>query len=151
MNAHDNRFDAPPTTGVRSDWTLEGANRALVLVKRIAADVVEGYARLTELQEIIDSQHCGGAGAPVRDAQEEIVAVADRLRHWVAEMDAVGAELKDWASGIVDFPGRADGRKVCFCWRLGEAGVAHWHEPDEGFAQRRGVDTLETAMAAGNE
>lgn len=151
MNADDNRFDAPPTTGVRRDWTLEDANRSLVLVKRIVDDVVEGYARLTELQEIIDSQHYGGSGAPVSDAQEEIVAVADRLRHWVAEMDAVGAELKDWANGIVDFPGRADGREVCFCWRLGEARIAHWHEPDEGFAQRRGVDELEPATALGKE
>jgi hypothetical protein len=118
------------------------ANRALVLVKRILADITTNYARMLELQDVIDAAQPGGVGENLRRAHEEIVAVAEKLQHCVGELADVGVELRDWSEGIVDFPCMADGRPVCLCWRLGERRVAHWHEVGEGFAQRRSLQTL---------
>lgn len=125
-------------------FTVDEADRALVLVKRIVADVVRDYARLLELQEIIDAS--GVAGSPqAHAAREEISRTAESLQTCIAEADAVGVVLKDWAVGIVDFPTCADGREVQLCWRLGEPRVAHWHETDAGFAERQPIETLPSA------
>jgi len=45
--------------------------------------------------------------------------------------------LRDAESGLVDFPSERGGRPIHLCWKLGEDRVAHWHEPDAGFANRR--------------
>ena len=51
-------------------------------------------------------------------------------------------ELRDWSLGIVDFPCLAAGSEVRLCWRWGEGQVAHWHEVDEGFANRKPITSL---------
>jgi hypothetical protein len=45
-------------------------------------------------------------------------------------------ELRDIATGLVDFPAELEGGPAYLCWRLGEETVGHWHRPDEGFAGR---------------
>ena len=126
----------------RRCFTLHDANRALVLVKRILADVTEDYARLVDLQEIIDAAQLGDIGRQARRAQEDILIVAERLQHCAEEIEQIGVELKDWSVGVVDFPCAAGGRLVHLCWRLGEPEVAYWHEVDAGFAERRPIHVL---------
>ena len=126
----------------RRCFTPHEANCALVLVKRIVADITEDYARLEELQEIIDAAQLGDAGRGARQAQEDIVIVAERLQHCAEEIEEIGVELKDWSAGVVDFPCLAEGRVIWLCWRLGEPKVAHWHEVDAGFAERQPVSTM---------
>ena len=128
-------------------FSVDEANRALVLVKRIVEDVVAGYARLVDLQEIIDSAHSGGVEDHAIGAQEEIVQVAERLQICAQEMEDVGADLKDWSLGIVDFPCRVGGQRICLCWQLGEPRVEFWHEADQGFAERQPIETLLTPEA----
>jgi hypothetical protein len=55
----------------------------------------------------------------------------------VAEIDAMGGQLKDLALGLVDFPAEIGGEKVSLCWQFGEPEVAFWHRGGEGFAGRR--------------
>ena len=47
----------------------------------------------------------------------------------VAEMDAIGVQVKDVESGLLDFP----------C-RLGETSIDHWHTTDSGFKDRQPID-----------
>jgi hypothetical protein len=74
----------------------------------------------------------GGAtgGRDYWEAQSTLRAEIERL----AEENVV---LRDPESGLVDFPGERDGRRVWLCWRLGEERVRHWHELDTGFVGRR--------------
>jgi hypothetical protein len=44
--------------------------------------------------------------------------------------------LRDFETGLVDFPAVISGEEVYLCWRLGEPDVAYWHRPDEGFGGR---------------
>jgi hypothetical protein len=64
-------------------------------------------------------------------------AAQSTLRDEVAWLARRGIALRDPESGLVDFPGERDGRRVWLCWRLGEERVGHWHELDAGFAGRR--------------
>jgi hypothetical protein len=51
----------------------------------------------------------------------------------------LGVELKDYFTGLVDFPSRLEGREVYLCWRFEEAEVCHWHELNAGFAGRQKI------------
>ncbi len=74
----------------------------------------------------------GGAsgGREYWEAQRILRAEIERL----AEENIV---LRDPETGLVDFPGEHEGRRVWLCWQLGEERVAHWHELDTGFIGRR--------------
>ncbi|MFA6134237.1 MAG: DUF2203 domain-containing protein [Phycisphaerae bacterium] len=134
--------DAPARCHGGRLFTVPEANRALVLVKRIIADIVVGYARLGDLQEAIDAggEATGGNGCDT--VRQELLSTVERLQRCMEELDEVGVELVDWSRGIVDFPSAADGRKICLCWQHGQERVAQWHEVDAGSAQRQSIETL---------
>lgn len=127
--------------GVR--WfTVAEANRSLVLVKRIVADVISLHRRLLSRQEayVIAETRC--RNAELEDARRELFDTGEQLRICLNELEQVGVALKDWSLGIVDFPCLAGGARVQLCWRWGEATVGHWHEVDEGFANRKPIGSL---------
>jgi hypothetical protein len=63
-----------------------------------------------------------------------------RVRDAMAEIDAIGVQVKDLDVGLLDFPCKVDGKVVLLCWKLGEEGITHWHGPEEGFAGRKPID-----------
>ncbi len=42
------------------------------------------------------------------------------MKDYVQELHALGVELKDYYTGLVDFPAWMNGHEVYLCWRLGE-------------------------------
>ncbi len=58
------------------------------------------------------------------------------------EVEALGAVVKDYRLGLVDFQGRRGNETVWLCWRYGEPAVAHWHPLDEGFDARRPLERM---------
>jgi hypothetical protein len=72
-----------------------------------------------------------------RKAQRE--KAAQRLKDAMAEIDAMGVQVKDLDIGLLDFPCEVDGQIVLLCWRLGEKAITHWHGVSEGFAGRKPV------------
>ncbi len=123
-------------------FTLAEANRALVLVRRIVADVIAEYRRLLDLQEALEAAEKGQQDDRVRESRLELIRAAGRLRAFLEELDDVGVELRDWALGVVDFPAVAGGRPVCLCWQHGEEAVNYWHEADTDYAGRQPIHTL---------
>lgn len=63
-----------------------------------------------------------------------------RLHGVLEQIARRGVQVKDVQRGLLDFPARRDGRTVLLCWRVGEAGLAFWHEIEAGFAGRQPVD-----------
>ncbi len=66
------------------------------------------------------------------------------------EIAAIGVQVKDLDSGLLDFPCRVDDEIVLLCWKLGEPCIAYWHGMHEGFAGRKPVDQR-IANAPGSE
>jgi len=62
------------------------------------------------------------------------------VRESVAEMDAIGVQVKDLEYGLLDFPCRIDDEVVLLCWRMGEKTIEHWHTVESGFKGRQPVD-----------
>jgi hypothetical protein len=63
-----------------------------------------------------------------------------RVKDAMAEIDAIGVQVKDLDIGLLDFPCEVDGSTVLLCWKLGETGITHWHSPTEGFAGHKLID-----------
>jgi hypothetical protein len=63
-----------------------------------------------------------------------------RVRESVAEIDAIGVQVKDLEAGLLDFPCRLDDKVVLLCWRMGEPAIEHWHTTETGFKDRQPVD-----------
>jgi hypothetical protein len=63
-----------------------------------------------------------------------------RLKDAMAEIDAMGVQVKDLDIGLLDFPCEVDGQIILLCWKLGESTIAHWHGVSDGFAGRKPID-----------
>jgi hypothetical protein len=137
-------------------FTVERANSALPLVRRIVQDVVAEHPRWKDL---ISRYELAAAGArpewgesPEQLAlRQEIDGVAQRINGYVDELSEIGCLLKGFEDGLVDFYGLQSGRLVFLCWRLGEDAVAHWHELDAGFTGRQPITPDFVAAEAASE
>jgi hypothetical protein len=124
----------------RRTFTLEQANSALPLVRRIIADIVSSYREIAAMRQRLAQDSLTLSGREqLESAAEHQEQVFDAL---VDELTEIGCELKDPDMGLVDFVGRHAGRDVNLCWRMGEDRVAWWHEVHAGFAGRRPASTL---------
>jgi hypothetical protein len=125
-------------------FTPAEANASLPLVRAIVKDITELAVSLRDRHERL-SRLGGGDRGVLGDAyqeemqtlQQDVDRAQERMKEFVQELQELGVELKDFYTGLVDFPARMNGREVYLCWRLGEADVGHWHELDAGFAGRQ--------------
>ncbi|MFP3938029.1 MAG: DUF2203 domain-containing protein [Phycisphaerae bacterium] len=123
-------------------FTLDKANRSLVLVRRIVEDLVASYARALELQQVAECAQLGPDYGQRRRAEHQLADAVEQLQGYLWELDELGAELQDWRTGRVDFPARVGGRDICLSWRPGDPEVLYWHEAQDRFEQLHTIDTL---------
>jgi hypothetical protein len=121
-------------------FTLEEANRALPLVKRIVGDIVKAQQRVGELETAL----AGGSPKSAPIAQAELDHLMERFQTYVGELSKVGCQLKDPRIGLIDFLGSYEGRDICLCWKLGEEKIEYWHETVAGYAGRQAVSSLQS-------
>jgi hypothetical protein len=117
------------------------ANAALPLVRPIAEDIARHHARLAELTRAYEKKR-REPDAPQLELNETRAAIAAaKSEHdaCIAELVDIGVQVKDAATGLVDFPGELDGEPVLFCWLLGEERVEYFHTAAEGFGGRRPI------------
>lgn len=129
-------------------FTLDEAQDLLPVLESLLRNCIDGKKLIesvdTELQAIahkiflsggmsLNTVHLAG-----RKAQRE--KAIQRLKDAMAEIDAMGVQVKDLDIGLLDFPCEVDGNIVLLCWKLGEKAITHWHGVSEGFAGRKPVD-----------
>jgi hypothetical protein len=129
-------------------FTLDEAQSLLPVLESLLKRAMEGRrsAQAAEWDLNILAQRIyfsGGmrvntAGAAKQRAEME--AHLKQVRESVAEIDAIGVQVKDLESGLLDFPCRVDDQVVLLCWRMGEPTIEHWHTVDAGFQGRQPVD-----------
>jgi hypothetical protein len=78
--------------------------------------------------------------ADVARQRTEMEAHLKRVRESIAEIDAIGVQVKDLESGLLDFPCRVDDEVVLLCWRVGEPAIEYWHTLEAGVQGRQPVD-----------
>jgi hypothetical protein len=125
-------------------YSVAEANAMLPLLRSILRDVTALARDLSERRERLARMQAAPRDTLGEAYKEELLHIEteferdqERMREYETELKTLGVELKDYFTGLVDFPCRMDGREVYLCWRLGEPEVAHWHELDTGFAGRQ--------------
>ncbi len=125
---------------MRRYYTLEEANAALPRLRPLLERIIEVWGRLAKQQgqvEAMVGDDRRDIGGPVLS---QVAADLMRLQDAAAAINAMGIELRDAATGLVDFWALRNGEEVHLCWRYGEPSVLYWHLPDEGFAGRRPIN-----------
>jgi hypothetical protein len=129
-------------------FTLDEAQSLLPLLESLLKRAIEGKreaeaveAKLLDLARRIYMN--GGMRvdtARVAEQRAEIETHMKQARETIAEIDAIGVQVKDIEGGLLDFPCRLDDRVVLLCWRMGETSIEHWHAVESGFQGRQPLD-----------
>jgi len=129
-------------------FTLQEAQNLLPVLQSLLRAAMDGKKLIeavdNELQELAHRVLMSG-GLLVNVVQmarrkAEREKAIHRVKDTLAEINAIGVQVKDIDIGLLDFPCKVEGRVVLLCWKLGEQGITHWHTSSEGFAGRKPVD-----------
>jgi hypothetical protein len=129
-------------------FTLEQAQNLLPVLKSLLKRAIDGKSVIEQVdKELQDLKHrillSGGlfvnvAGAARRRAQRD--KSLQEIKDAVAEINAIGVQVKDLDIGLLDFPCKVEGEIVLLCWKYGEDKIEFWHGMEEGFAGRKPID-----------
>jgi hypothetical protein len=125
-------------------YELDEATRALPLVRAILTDVVREFRVLRHSGR--EQRSLEAAEDPCRDGAERLASLraqvdesSRQIEGYLRELDALGVELRDLESGLVDFPTLVGGEPAYLCWKLGEEEIRWWHTASQGFADRQPI------------
>ncbi len=125
-------------------FTVEEANAALEHVRPLVESMVEHRralasvgARWNELAGKIAGNGGGLDRGELAGLHEAIEREQGEVAKCVRAIQSHGAEVKDFDTGLLDFPALRDGDEVLLCWQLGEERVEFWHGLEDGFAGRQ--------------
>jgi hypothetical protein len=129
-------------------FTIEEAQSLLPLLESLLKRAIDAKnsAQTVEsgLNELAQRIYFSGGmrvdTAEIARRRAEMESHLKRTREAVAEIDAIGVQVKDLDTGLLDFPCRLGEEIVLLCWRMGEPSIEHWHTMDGGFQGRQPVD-----------
>jgi len=129
-------------------FTLQEATTLLPVLQTLLKRAMEGK-QLIELveKELQDLRHrillSGGLmvdiPAVARRRAERDKALQE-IKDALAEIEAIGVQVKDLDIGLLDFPCVVDDEIVLLCWKYGEEKIEFWHGLEEGFRGRKPID-----------
>jgi hypothetical protein len=129
-------------------FTLDEAQSLLPVLESLLKRAMEGRRAAqsveSELNELPQRIYLSGGmrvdSASVAKQRAEVEEHLKRAQESIAEIDAIGVQVKDLDSGLLDFPCRINDQVVLLCWRMGERAIEHWHTVEAGFQGRQPVD-----------
>lgn len=129
-------------------FTLDEAQSLLPVLESLLKRAIEGRRSAqsveSELHSLTQQIYLSGGmrvnSANVARQRAEVEEHLRQARESVAEIDAIGVQVKDLDAGLLDFPCRVDDEVVLLCWRMGEPAIQHWHTVESGFQGRQPVD-----------
>ena len=129
-------------------YTLAEASRMLPQLTRLLEEMRAYGQQLAAVQArqaaTLQKIKRNGHHNPTEDTMVAGLAsqLDEALREGIAKLAEWNIQLKDLATGLIDFPALREGRTVFLCWQLGESEIAYWHETDTGYAGRQPLDDL---------
>ena len=129
-------------------FTLDEAQSLLPVLESLLKRAIEGKRNAEEkdanLQELRRRIFLAGGMqvnvVSVARQRAEIDKLVQQAKDAVGEIDAIGVQVKDLETGLLDFPHMIDGEIVLLCWKMGESRIDFWHTVDAGFRGRQPID-----------
>ncbi len=129
-------------------FTLGEAQQLLPILESLLNTAMEAKSKAEEIerefQELTRKVFMTGGmlvdfrRTTARKAERE--AAVQHLKDALAEIDAMGVQVKDLDIGLLDFPCLVEDRMVLLCWKRGEKTISYWHGLEEGFRGRKPID-----------
>jgi hypothetical protein len=129
-------------------FTLEEAKSLLPVLKSLLNRAMEGKRLIETVEkELEDVRHrillSGGLLVNVpriarRKAERD--RALQEAKDVLAEIEAIGVQIKDLDVGLLDFPCIVGDEIVLLCWKSGEDTINFWHGVEEGFRGRKPID-----------
>src|ERR1700704_4791807 len=129
-------------------FTLKEAHELLPVLSSLLKRSMDGKGVIEEVEkELQDLKHrimlSGGLMVDIpkvaRRRAERDKAFQD-IKDTLAEIDAIGVQVKDLDMGLLDFPCAVEDEIVLLCWKYGEDKIEFWHGMEEGFRGRKPID-----------
>lgn len=118
-------------------FSIEEAARLLPKLKRLVRRIVDAHADLSMMQpDIQRARNQARSGGGSRHGHHYLKRL-ETFSMAVREVEDLGVLIKDYRTGLCDFPHLKDGRIVYLCWKFGEDDIEWWHETEAGFAGRK--------------
>jgi hypothetical protein len=118
-------------------FTLSEARSLIPKLRKLLARVSNERETLMDLRPQIDlarEKAEENGGSPYGPAYlKHLIAFSEAIQ----EIELMGVLVKDFRTGLVDFPYDRDGRVVYLCWKPDEDEIGWWHEIEAGFAGRQ--------------
>jgi hypothetical protein len=127
-------------------FTLDEAQSMLPVVESLLnREAKQAHSELEEDQKDLVRRIFLSGGmlvdkAAVKKRKIAMAALVQRVRDSLQEIDAIGVQIKDIDSGLLDFPCILEGETVLLCWKRGETRIAFWHRIEDGFRGRQPID-----------
>lgn len=130
-------------------FTLAEAQSLLPTAESLLNRATEAKQAAEELEEELSALMRrifaqGGMRVDVGDVQRRrttLEALIQRAKDSLAELDAIGVQVKDLEAGLLDFPCLLEGETVLLCWKRGEPRIGFWHRVEDGFRGRQPIDS----------
>ena len=118
-------------------FTVDEANALLPTIIPLVERVLEARQRLgaaaSDLEKVMRQASGNGGSREASQAALDMAVIVESIE----KIEALGCQVKDFESGLIDFPAERNGRTVLLCWKYGEERVEWWHDMDAGFAGRQ--------------
>ncbi|HTV06108.1 MAG TPA: DUF2203 domain-containing protein [Acidobacteriaceae bacterium] len=129
-------------------FTLDEAQSLLPVLEALLKRAIDAKNAVEEIQEEMQALSrriflAGGMFLDVDHLRRRRAALDSHLQQVkdsLAEIEAIGVQIKDLDTGLLDFPCFVDGETVLLCWKMGEERIGFWHTLDAGFRGRQPVD-----------
>lgn len=120
-------------------FTLSEARSLIPRLRRLLARVAFERERLVDLRIELDRARENAelnGGSPMGTTYlKHLIAFSEAIQ----QIELVGVHVKDFKTGLVDFPYDRDGHIVYLCWKPDEDEIGYWHEVDAGFDGRQAL------------
>ena len=129
-------------------FTLQEAQSLLPVLESLLRNSMQGKQEAEDIEREFQAvaHRIQGAGGMLLDIRQLATRraqrdkAAQRVKDALAEMDAMGVQVKDLDIGLLDFPCMVGDRLILLCWKLGEKTIGFWHDTEEGFRGRKPID-----------
>jgi hypothetical protein len=140
-------------------FTLDEAQSLLPVLGALLKRAIEAKRAAEEIEEELQALSrkvflSGGILLDIEQARRRRAAHESHMQQAkdsLAEIESIGAQVKDLDTGLLDFPCLIEGQTVLLCWKLGESRIEFWHTLDGGFRGRQPLDERFTKKPSTNK
>ena len=119
-------------------FTLDEANALIPVLEPMLTEMRDLYSHVNAMREEAGAAAASSVAGGGMEGGTKYVNALYKIGKLTTEIHDLGAELKDYQRGLIDFPSMRGDRLVLLCWQLGEGQeIEWWHEPEAGFSGRQ--------------